>query len=230
MEAATDQALNFEPSRTLYDEADLHQPKLIAPPGLNEEVVRLISKTKNEPEWMLQKRLQGLKLFFEKPLPDWGPNLKDIDFNQMTYFVDPDAKESKSWEDVPAEIRKTFDRLGIPEAEKKSLAGVGAQYDGGVIYHNILKSLQDKGVIFENMDVAVQKYPDLVKQYFMTSCIPINDHKFIMLHSAVWAGGTFIYVPKGVKVELPLQAYFRMNEKIGGQFEHTLIIVDEGAG
>ena len=229
METATDQALNFEPSRTLYDEADAHQAKLVAPLGLNEEVVRLISKTKNEPEWMLQKRLQGLKLFFEKPLPDWGPDLTNLDFNQMTYFVDPDAKESKSWEDVPAEIRRTFDRLGIPEAEKKSLAGVGAQYDGGVVYHNILKSLQDQGVIFENMDMAVQKYPELVKQYFMTSCIPINDHKFIMLHAAVWAGGTFIYIPQGVKVELPLQAYFRMNEQSGGQFEHTLIIVDEGA-
>ncbi len=229
MEITTEQALHFEPSRTLYDEADTHQARLIAPLGLNEEVVRLISKTKNEPAWMLQKRLKGLQLFQEKALPDWGPNLKEIDFNQITYFVDPNAKESKSWEDVPAEIRKTFDRLGIPEAEKKSLSGVGAQYDGGVVYHNVLQSLKDKGVIFENMDVAVHKYPDLVKQYFMTSCIPINDHKFIMLHAAVWSGGTFIYIPKGVKVDLPLQAYFRMNEQSGGQFEHTLIIVDEGA-
>ncbi len=226
---ATEQVLAFEPSRNLYDEADAHQAKFIAPPGLNEEVVRLISKTKNEPEWMLQKRLKGLKLFFEKPLPDWGPSLKEIDFDKITYFVDPNAKETTKWEELPPEIRRTFDRLGIPEAEKKALGGVGAQYDSGVIYHNLMEDLKKKGVIFENMDVAVHKYPELVQQYFMTSCIPINDHKFIMLHAAVWSGGTMIYVPKSVKVELPLQAYFRMNEKSGGQFEHTLIIVDEGA-
>ncbi len=219
----------FEISRAIYDEADAHQAKLVAPLGINEEVVRLISATKNEPAWMLDKRLKGLKLFLERPLPDWGPSLTDIDFNQITYFVDPNAKETTKWEDVPPEIRKTFERLGIPEAERKSLAGVGAQYDGSVVYHNVMEDLRKKGVIFENMDVAVQKYPDLVKQYFMTQCIPINDHKFIMLHAAVWSAGTFIYIPKGVKVELPLQAYFRMNEKSGGQFEHTLIIVDEGA-
>ena len=227
--AVVQELQTFEISRAIYDEADQHQAKLVAPPGLNEEVVRLISATKNEPDWMLNKRLKGLELFGKKPLPDWGPSLKEIDFEQITYFVDPNAKESTSWEDVPAEIRRTFDRLGLPEAEKRSLGGVGAQYDGSVVYHNIMEDLKKKGVIFENMDVAVQKYPELVKQYFMTQCIPINDHKFIMLHAAVWSGGTFILVPKGVKVELPLQAYFRMNEKSGGQFEHTLIIVEEGA-
>ena len=218
-----------EPSRELYDPSDDHTPKLIAPIGINEEVVRLISKTKDEPEWMLNLRLKALKLFQETPLPHFGPSLKKLDLQQITYFVDPNATESTNWDDVPQEIKDTFNRLGIPEAEKKSLAGVGAQYDSGMVYHNLKKSLSDQGVIFENMDVAIKKYPELVKKHFMTSCIPINDHKFIMLHAAVWSGGTFIYVPKGVKVDLPLQAYFRMNQQTGGQFEHTLIIVDEGA-
>ncbi len=225
----TEQVSAFEPSRNLYDEADSHRPRLVAPPGLNEEVVRLISKTKNEPQWMLDKRLKALKLFKETPLPNWGPDLSKLDLDKITYFVDPNAKETTKWGEVPEEIRRTFDRLGIPEAEKNALSGAGAQYDGGMVYHNILKDLKDKGVIFENMDVALKKYPELVKEHFMTSCIPINDHKFIMLHASVWSGGTFIYVPKGVKIDLPLQAYFRMNEQSGGQFEHTLIIVDEGA-
>src|SRR3989344_3595639 len=215
--------------RKLYDSADDHTPKLVAQPGITEEIVRMISETKNEPEWMLEKRLKGLKLFFETPMPTWGPDLSQLDVNKIIYFVDPNAKETDNWDEVPEEIKRTFDRLGIPEAEKNVLAGVGAQYDSNVVYHNILKELKDKGVIFENMDVAVQKYPELVKKYFMTSCIPVHDHKFIMLHAAAWSGGTFIYVPKGVKVELPLQAYFRMNEEKGGQFEHTLIVVDEGA-
>jgi Fe-S cluster assembly protein SufB len=216
-------------NRDKYDAADNHQSKFIAKPGINEEVVKLISKTKNEPEWMLDKRLKALKLFQAKPIPTWGPSLKDLDLNKIIYFVDPNAKETNNWEDVPEEIKQTFEKLGIPEAEKKALAGVGAQFDSSIVYHNLEKTLKDKGVIFENMDVAVQKYPELVKKYFMTSCVPINDHKFVMLHGAVWSGGTFIYVPKNVKVELPLQAYFRMNTQKGGQFEHTLIVVDEGA-
>ncbi len=220
---------NFTPQRKIYDEADSHQARCIAKPGINEEVVRLISTTKNEPVWMLQKRLKALELFNKTPLPTWGPDLSSLDLNKIIYFVDPNTKETDSWQEVPAEIKKTFDRLGIPQAEKKVLSGVGAQYDSSVVYHNIEKSLKEKGVIFENMDVALQKYPELVKKYFMTNCIPITDHKFIMLHGAVWSGGTFIYVPKGVSVELPLQAYFRMNEKRGGQFEHTLIVLDEGA-
>ncbi len=214
---------------TAYEDSDSHQPRLIAEPGINEEVVRLISKTKNEPEWMLQKRLQALKLFLETPMPTWGPDLSKLDLNNIIYFVDPNAKETNNWEEVPEEIKKTFDKLGIPEAEKKALAGSGAQWDSSIIYHNIEKSLKEKGVIFENMDTAVHKYPELVKKYFMTSCIPLNDHKFIMLHAAAWSGGTFIFVPKNVKVELPLQAYFRMNAQKGGQFEHTLIILDESA-
>tara|TARA_Y100000310_G_scaffold339045_1_gene430505 strand:+ start:5153 stop:6544 length:1392 start_codon:yes stop_codon:yes gene_type:complete len=219
----------LEPSRELYDQADDHKAKFVAKPGINEEVVRMISKTKNEPAWMLEKRLKGLDLFKKTKLPSWGPDLSDLNFDEIVYYIDPDAKESTSWEDVPEEIKKTFDRLGIPEAEKKALAGVGAQYDSNIVYHNIQDDLKKKGVIFENMDVAVHKYPELVKKYFMTSCIPVHDHKFVMLHAAVWSGGTFIYIPKGVKVDLPLQAYFRMNQEAGGQFEHTLIVVDEGA-
>lgn len=216
-------------NRELFDTADKHEAKFTAQPGLTEEIVRMISKMKNEPEWMLEKRLKGLQLFQSTPVPTWGPDLKELDFDKIVFFVDPNTTETDNWENVPDEIKKTFDRLGIPEAEKKALAGVGAQYDSSVVYHNIEKSLKEKGVIFENMDVAVQKYPDLIKRYFMTSCVPVNDHKFIMLHAAVWSGGTFIYVPKDVKVELPLQAYFRMNAQKGGQFEHTLIILDEGA-
>jgi len=219
----------IEINRERYDSHDNHQAKFTAKPGINEEIVRLISNTKNEPEWMLQKRLKGLEFFQKKPIPTWGPSLKDLDLNNIIYFIQPNAKESTSWDDVPEEIKKTFDKLGIPEAEKKALAGVGGQYDSEVVYHNLAKSLKDKGVIFENMDVAVQKYPELVQKYFMTTCVPIGDHKFTMLHAAVWSGGTFIYVPKDIKVELPLQAYFRMNAQRGGQFEHTLIILDEGA-
>ncbi len=215
--------------RTIFDTADKHEPKFQTTPGMTEEVVRLISKTKNEPEWMLQKRLKAFSLFQKTTIPNWGPDLSKLDLNKIIYFVDPNATESDSWDDVPDEIKKTFDKLGIPEAEKKALAGVGAQYDSGMVYHNLQKKLKEKGVIFENMDVALKTHEELVKKFFMTNCIPINDHKFIMLHAAVWSGGTFIYVPKNIKVDLPLQAYFRMNQKQGGQFEHTLIIVDEGA-
>jgi Fe-S cluster assembly protein SufB len=221
--------MDYELKRNVYDKPDEHKAKFVAKPGINEEVVRLISATKNEPQWMLDLRLKALQHFLKTPLPTWGPNLSKLDLQEIVYFVDPNATESDSWDDVPDEIKHTFEKLGIPEAEKKSLAGVGAQYDSGVVYHNLQKKLKDKGVVFENMDVALKEYPELVKKYFMTNCIPITDHKFIMLHAAVWSGGTFIYVPKGVKVDLPLQAYFRMNEQRGGQFEHTLIIVDEGA-
>ncbi|HLD60999.1 MAG TPA: Fe-S cluster assembly protein SufB [Patescibacteria group bacterium] len=215
--------------RSLYDSADKGAVRFKSKPGLTEEVVREISKQKQEPDWMLKKRLQALALFKQKEIPTWGADLSKLDLDKIVYFVRPEAEESKSWADVPDEIKKTFDKLGIPEAEKKALAGVGAQYDSDVIYHNLKKQWAEKGVIFENMDVAVQKYPELVKKYFMTQCVPINDHKFAMLHAAVWSGGTFIYIPKNVTVDLPLQAYFRMNAKSGGQFEHTLIIADEGS-
>jgi len=216
-------------SKTMFEKADKDTSKYTANPGITEEVVRMISKTKNEPQWMLNKRLKAFALFKETEIPTWGPDLELLDLNSIVYFIDPNATETDNWDEVPAEIKNTFDRLGIPEAEKTVLAGVGAQYDSSVVYHSIQKSLQDKGVIFENMDVAIQRYPELVQKYFMTSCIPITDHKFIMLHAAVWSGGTFIFVPKNVKVDLPLQAYFRMNAQKGGQFEHTLIILDEGA-
>src|SRR3989344_8451697 len=184
--------------REKYDDPDNHQARFTAKPGINEEIVRLISQTKNEPPWILDKRLRSLELFQKTSIPTWGPSLKALDLNEIIYFVDPNTTESQSWDDVPEEIKKTFEKLGIPEAEKKALAGVGAQYDSEIVYHKIEQSLKEKGVVFENMDVAVQKYPELVKKHFMTSCIPVTDHKFIMLHAAVWSGGTFIYVPKGV--------------------------------
>ncbi len=215
--------------RSIYDTAEPEQSSFRSEPGVNEALVREISAQKNEPAWMLKKRLQGLALFKTKPLPAWGPDLSGLDLDKITYFVRPGSAEATSWEDVPESIKRTFDRLGIPEAEKKSLAGVGAQYDSDVVYHNLKKTWQDKGVVFENMDTAVQQYPELVKKYFMTQCVPVHDHKFAMLHAAVWSGGTFIYVPKNVKLDLPLQAYFRMNARQGGQFEHTLIVADEGS-
>jgi len=215
--------------RSLYDSANTDRSQFRAAPGVTESVVREISMQKGEPDWMLEKRLRALALFQATPMPSWGPDLSSLNLDEIIYYIRPDAKESTSWEDVPADIKATFDKLGIPEAEKHALAGVGAQYDSDVVYHSIKKELSDKGVIFENMDTAVREHPELVQKYFMNECIPINDHKFIMLHAAVWSGGTFIYVPKGVKVDLPLQAYFRMNAESGGQFEHTLIIADDGS-
>lgn len=221
--------LNFEINRNLYDKSDIVSSRYIAKPGLSEELIRKISSDKQEPEWMLNKRLKALELFNNTPMPKWGPSLDSLNLDEIVYYVDPDAKESTSWDEVPEEIKNTFERLGIPEAEKQALSGVGAQYDSGVVYHNLKKEWEDKGVIFENMDTAVKKYPHLVQKYFMNSCVPINDHKFVMLHAAVWSGGTFIYIPPGVVVDIPLQAYFRMNQEAGGQFEHTLIIADKGA-
>lgn len=216
-------------NRSKYDGADSVRERYRAGFGVTEELVREISRQKREPSWMLEKRLRALGLFLETPLPSWGPDLSGLDLNKITYFVRPDANESASWEDVPEDIKRTFDRLGIPEAERTVLGGVGAQYDSDVVYHNMQEEWKKQGVIFENMDTAVQKYPELVEKRFMTRCVPINDHKFAMLHAAVWSGGTFIYVPPGVKVTLPLQAYFRMNAERGGQFEHTLIIADTGS-
>ena len=197
--------------------------------GISEELVRHISKTKGEPAWMLEKRLAAFALYEKAPMPKYGPDLSGLDLENMIYYVDPDTPETDKWADLPAEITETFEKLGIPKAEREYLGGVGAQYDSGMVYHRLKQSLADKGVIFENMDVALQKYPELVQKYFMTDCVPITDHKFVMLHAAVWSGGTFIYVPKGVKVDMPLQAYFRMNRERSAQFEHTLIIADEGS-
>ncbi len=220
----------IEITRNIFDHANEERFVDKSLPGINEEVVRKISQAKNEPEWMLQKRIQSLKLFLETPMPNWGPSLKDLNLDEITYYINPDEKShANKWEDVPEDIRETFERLGIPEAEKTSLAGVGSQYESVTAYHNLKEEWAKQGVIFEDMDEALRKHPELVKEYFMTKCVPINDHKFAMLHAAVWSGGTFIYVPKNVKVTVPLQAYFRMNARSGGQFEHTLIIVDEGA-
>ncbi len=217
------------PLREILDTAQTGTPKYQAQPGLSRDVVVEISRQKEEPSWLLDKRLAALELFLKTPLPTWGPDLSIIDFDALVYYSRPASAEQKSWDDVPAEIRSTFDKLGIPQAEQELLGGVGAQYDSDVIYHNLKAEWGQKGVIFENMDAAVKLYPDLVAKYFMSQCVPIHDHKFAMLHAAVWSGGTFIYVPPGVKVTIPLQAYFRMNAKHGGQFEHTLIVVDEGA-
>jgi len=221
---------NISINREIYDSHNPEKLKFKAQPGLSEEVVRQISKDKNEPEWMLQKRLLGLKVFNEKPIPNWGPDLSELNLNEIVFYIKPEAKKnSNSWEDVPKDIRTTYEKLGIPEAERKYLGGVGAQYESEVVYHKLKKDLEDKGVIFLDMDEAVKLYPDLVKKYFMTNCITVNLHKFAAMHAAVWSGGTFIYVPKNIKVEVPLQAYFRMNARYGGQFEHTLIIADEGS-
>ena len=196
---------------------------------ITEELVRKISTSKNEPEWMLQKRLEALAIFESSKIPTWGPDLSKLELDKINYYIDPSVDEKKSWAELPQEITDTFEKLGIPKAEREYLGGVGAQYDSGVVYHRIKDTLAKQGVIFENMDVAVQKYPDLVKKYFMTDCVPAKDHTFTALHGAVWSGGTFIYVPEGVKVTMPLQAYFRMNAPSAGQFEHTLIIVENGA-
>ena len=195
--------------------------------GPTEALVRQMSATKKEPEWMLAHRLRALALWRETPMPAWGPDLAGLDLDGMTYYVDPNVAETDDWKALPKEITDTFEKLGIPKAERDYLGGVGAQFDSGIVYHRIQDSLAKKGVIFENMDVALEKYPEIVKEHFMTKCVPMTDHKFTMLHAAVWSGGTFIYVPKGVSVELPLQAYFRMNKARSAQFEHTLIIADE---
>ena len=196
--------------------------------GLSHEVVDAISEHKNEPDWMRKFRLKSLDYFLARPLPTWGGNVAEIDFDNIYYYIKPTEKQAKNWEDLPADIKDTWDKLGIPEAEKKYLAGVGAQYESEVVYHKLQEDLEAKGVIFLDMDSALREHEDLVKQYFGT-IIPQNDNKFAALNSAVWSGGSFIYVPPGVTIEMPLQAYFRINAENMGQFERTLIIVDEGA-
>src|SRR3954452_24506282 len=196
--------------------------------GLTEEVVRAISAHKSEPEWMLNSRLKSLEYFNARPLPTWGGNVAEIDFDNIFYYIKPTEKQAQNWEDLPSDILDTWNKLGIPEAEKKYLAGVGAQYESEVVYHKLQADLESKGVIFLDMDSALREHPDIVKQYFGT-IIPLNDNKFAALNSAVWSGGSFIYVPPGVRIEMPLQAYFRINAENMGQFERTLIIVDEDA-
>ncbi|MCM8748997.1 Fe-S cluster assembly protein SufB [Thermomicrobiaceae bacterium CFH 74404] len=195
--------------------------------GLDREVVEQISWIKGEPDWMREFRLKALEYFQRRPLPTWGADLSELNFDDIYYYVKPTEKQGRSWDEVPEYIKQTFERLGIPEAERKFLAGVGAQYESEVVYHSLREDLERQGVIFVDMDTAVREYPDLVKQYFGT-IIPPNDNKFAALNSAVWSGGSFVYVPEGVRVEIPLQAYFRINAENMGQFERTLIIVEPG--
>ena len=196
--------------------------------GLNEDVIKAISAAKNEPDWMLELRLKAYKKFVEMPLPNFGPDLKDIDFNDFVYYKKPSDKVEKSWEQVPETIKNTFEKLKIPESEQKFLAGVSTQYESEVVYHNMLKEVEEKGVIFYDTDTALKKVPELFKEYF-GKIVSYADNKFAALNTAVWSGGSFIYVPKGVKLEKPLQSYFRINSEQMGQFERTLIICEEGS-
>jgi Fe-S cluster assembly protein SufB len=196
--------------------------------GLDEEVVRQISALKGEPEWMLEFRLKALEHFMQRPIPTWGGDLSQLNLDEIYYYVKPAEAEGRSWDDVPSTIKETFNKLGIPEAEQKFLAGVGAQYESEMVYHSVQKHLEEKGVIFLSIEEGLRQHPDLFREYFGT-IIPYTDNNFAALNSAVWSGGSFVYVPPGVKVELPLQAYFRLNVANIGQFERTLIIVDEGA-
>jgi Fe-S cluster assembly protein SufB len=196
--------------------------------GLDEEVVRQISEKKGEPEWMLKFRLKALAHFNQRPVPTWGPDLSGLDLDEIYFYTKPAEAEGKSWDDVPETIKRTFDKLGIPEAEQKFLAGVGAQYESEMVYHSIQKHLESQGVIFKSIENGLREHPDLFREYFGT-IIPIEDNKYAALNSAVWSGGSFVYIPPGVKVEMPMQAYFRINQADQGQFERTLIIVDEGA-
>ena len=187
-----------------------------------------IADHQNDPDWMREFRLKALEVYNQLEMPTWGPDLSELNMDEIATYVRPKTKLNTSWEDVPEDIKNTFDKLGIPEAEKKSLAGVGAQYDSEVVYHSMKEDLIKQGVIYTDMETAIREYPELVKKHFM-KCVPVTDHKFVALHGAVWSGGSFVYVPKGVKVEIPLQSYFRLNSPESGQFEHTLIIVEEGA-
>jgi Fe-S cluster assembly protein SufB len=196
--------------------------------GLSREVVEMISSMKGEPQWMLDFRLKGLEHFLKRPMPTWGPSLSELNFDEIFFYVRPQEKQEKSWDDVPDDIKRTFDKLGVPEAERKFLAGLGAQYESEMVYHSIQEHLEKQGVIFVSIEDGLKLHPDLFREYFGT-VIPIEDNKFAALNSAVWSGGSFVYVPKGVKVDLPLQAYFRLNTANVGQFERTLIIVEEGA-
>ncbi len=223
-------ALDSIQRRDHLDSASAVAARIHAVPGLTEEVVRRISNEKEEPEWMLAIRLEALKAYRQRSLPNWPrqPDLSGLNLDAISYYVAPDARQSHTWDDVPEEIKDTFEKLGIPEAERTSLGGVGAQFDSEVVYHRLKEEIAAQGVIFEDLDVAVKEYPEIVRKHF-SKCISPNDHTFISLHYAVWSGGTFIYVPRGVSVEIPLQAYFRMNTRAMGQFEHTLIVVEEGA-
>jgi Fe-S cluster assembly protein SufB len=213
---------------SLWDEYNPSDYMRQAKSGLDEVLVRRISQEKEEPEWMLAHRLASLATFKKMPLPSWGPDLSRLNLDQITYYAKAMEGQAQDWDDVPADIKNTFDKLGIPKAEQEVLAGVGAQYESTVVYHSLKAEFKRQGVIFEDLDLALKKYPELVRPNFM-KLMPASLHKFAALHGAVWSGGTFLYIPAGVKIKQPLQAYFRMNAKGMGQFEHTLIIIENGA-
>ena len=215
-------------NRNVYDIKNEDDYEYKIAKGLTKEIIEEISKQKKDPEWMREIRLKALDVYNSLDMPTWGPDLSELNMDEIATYVRPKTKLNKNWDDVPDDIKNTFDRLGIPEAEKKSLAGVGAQYDSEVVYHSIKEELVKQGVIYTDMETAVREYPEIVKEHFM-KCVPMNDHKFVALHAAVWSGGSFVYVPEGVKVEIPLQSYFRLNSPESGQFEHTMIIVEKGA-
>jgi len=215
--------------RSIYDIRDEENDAYRMQSGLTPEIIEKLSKEKNDPVWMQQFRLQSLQIYNETPVPDWGPSLEGLDIDNIATYVRPNTKMQNNWENVPKDIKDTFDRLGIPQAERKSLAGVGAQYDSELVYHNVRAEVAAEGVVYIDIESAMKgEYADMVKKYFMKLVTP-RDHKFAALHGAVWSGGSFVYVPKGVQLSIPLQSYFRLNAKGAGQFEHTLIIVDEGA-
>lgn len=217
-----------EVDRNIYDFKNKDDYEFKMKKGLNKEIIEEISRQKNDPDWMRKIRLDALAMYDKLKLPTWGPDLSELRMDDIATYVKPKSKLNSSWDDVPEDIKNTFDKLGIPDAEKKSLGGVGAQYDSEVVYHSMKEDLLKQGVIYTDMETAVKEYPEIVKEYFM-KCVPISEHKFVALHAAVWSGGSFVYVPKEVKVDIPLQSYFRLNSPESGQFEHTLIIVDEGA-
>ena len=215
--------------RSIYDITDAENDAYRMAEGLTPEIIDKLSKEKDDPVWMQQFRLQSLQIYNETPLPNWGPSIEGLDMAHIATYVRPKTNMKNDWKDVPEDIKETFERLGIPEAERKSLAGVGAQYDSELVYHNVREEVAAEGVVYTDMESALKgEYADMVHKYFMKLVTP-HDHKFAALHGAVWSGGSFVYVPKGVHLSIPLQSYFRLNAKGAGQFEHTLIIVDEGA-
>lgn len=214
--------------RGLYDIKNEDRARYKAAKGLTAEIVMDISREKRDPEWMRDFRLQALEIYSKLPLPSWGPSLQELDMDNIVTYVRPDTEMKGNWREVPDDIKNTFERLGIPQAEQESLAGVGAQYDSEVVYHNVKQELVKQGVVYTDMESALREHEALVKQHFMKLVTP-RDHKFVALHGAVWSGGSFVYVPPGVEVDIPLQSYFRLNAPGAGQFEHTLIIVDKGA-
>ena len=215
--------------RSIYDVIDEEKDAFRLESGLSEEVVKKISEEKNDPDWMRNFRLQSLKVYNEMPVPDWGPSIEGLNMDNIATYVRPNTKMANDWEHVPEDIKETFERLGIPQSERKSLAGVGAQYDSELVYHNVKDEVARQGVVYTDLESAMHgEYRQMIEEYFMKLVTP-RDHQFRALHGAVWSGGSFVYVPKGVQVSIPLQSYFRLNAKGAGQFEHTLIIVDEGA-